>query len=218
VLLYLGTLLVSVPIALPFVHLVASARDMGLPPADALGLLGQLGLGSIAGRFLLGALADMLGRRRVFLLCCAGVAAATLLWAASPGRAGLTVFALAFGMLYGGFVALLPAFTVDCFGPRAAGRALGLLYTGRAAALFAAPVAAAALFAAGYTLPLAGAAVLGAAGTLVLGRVTPASRAWSAARGGPGALKVGTEPLPPPMALPPSPSPVRPEVTKCSDL
>jgi MFS transporter, OFA family, oxalate/formate antiporter len=114
---------VSVPVSLPFAHLAASALDLGLPRTRALGLVGLIGLGSIAGRFALGALADAAGRRATFLFCCAGVVAATLLWSVADAALLLRAFAFAFsfGALYGGFVALLPAFVTDCFGRRSAG-------------------------------------------------------------------------------------------------
>lgn len=173
---YAGTLLVSLPAVLPHAMLVATARDMGLGRHDALALLGLIGLGTIAGRFLLAALADALGRRGVFLACCAGMSAAMLPWALAETEAGLQAFALGFGALQGGFVALLPAFTADSFGARSVGGVLGVLYTSRGIALLAAPpllaVGVAAL--AGHALPVLAIALAGGAGTLLLARVRPA--------------------------------------------
>ncbi len=137
---YGGTLLVSLGIALPYALLVETARDLGLPPREAVALLGLIGLGSIAGRFVLGALADLLGRGRIFLGCCAAVGASLPLWAMAEGPLALQGFALIFGAAQGGFVALLPAFAADRFGVPRVGTVLGLLYTGRGVALLAAPV------------------------------------------------------------------------------
>jgi MFS family permease len=137
--LYAGTLLVSVPVSLPFAHLPHAAQDAGLPRGEALALLSMLGIGSIAGRFLLGALADEIGRRATFLGCCAGVAAATLLWATAEAPWAFTAFAIVFGAAYGGFVALLPAYTTDRFGRRSAAGIIGVLYTGRGVALLSWP-------------------------------------------------------------------------------
>jgi MFS family permease len=58
-----GTLLVSMPMTLPYGMLVATARDLGLPRGDAVALLGLIGLGSIAGRFLLAAAGGCAGAR-----------------------------------------------------------------------------------------------------------------------------------------------------------
>ena len=172
---YAGALLVSVPVSLPFAHLAASALDLGLPRTQALGLVGLIGLGSIAGRCALGALADAAGRRATFLFCCAGVAAATLLWSVADAAPLLRAFAFSFGALYGGFVALLPAFVTDCFGRRSAGGVIGLLYTSRGVALLAGPpaVALGAEFAGAHALPVAAASAAGLLGTVLLALARP---------------------------------------------
>ncbi|WP_137126499.1 MFS transporter [Roseomonas sp. HF4] len=168
--LYLGVLLVSITVALPFAHLVASARSLGFDRADALGLLGVIGIGSIAGRFVLGAVADLVGRRETFLACTMMLVAATMLWSQGTTFVALTAFALLFGLGWGGFVALLPAFVADQFGARRAGTMIGMLYTGRAIALLATP------FAAGFAMetlgshrvPVAVVALLGLAGVILI--------------------------------------------------
>ena len=168
---YLGTLLVSVPVSLPFAHLARSAETMGVPHDDALYLLSVIGIGSIAGRFALGALADEIGRRATFLACCTVVAALTELWAVADCPALFVVFALGFGAAYGGFVALLPAVTTDRFGRRSAGGIIGVLYTGRGfALLLAAPLLAVLVDGSGgYRLPLGLMALIGLAGVALLG-------------------------------------------------
>jgi MFS family permease len=167
---YAGTLLVSVPAVLPHALLVGTARDLGLARHEAVALLGLIGLGTIAGRFLVAALADMLGRRRVFLGCCGGMAASLFAWAFGGGELALQAFALGFGALQGGFVALLPAFVADAFGARSVGAVLGLLYTSRGLSLLAAPpaLAAAIALAGAHAWPVLGAAALGLGGTLLL--------------------------------------------------
>jgi MFS transporter, OFA family, oxalate/formate antiporter len=173
--LYGACFLISVPVGVPFAHLAAFAEAQGLPRGEALSFLSLIGLGSIGGRFALGAVADEVGRRQTFLGCCWGVAAATLWWAVSGSGLGMAVFALAFGVLYGGFVALLPAFTVDIFGRRAAGAVLGTLYTSRGLALLVGPPLVAVLAALSQThaLPLGVCACAGAAGALLMVRVRP---------------------------------------------
>lgn len=167
-----GTLLVSIPATLPHAMLAGTAREAGLARADALALLGLIGLGTIAGRFLIAAVADAIGRRATFLACCAGMSGSTVIWALAEDAAALQAFALAFGALQGGFVALLPAFGADTFGARSVGGVLGLLYTSRGVALLLAPPLVAALLAAvGHGVPLLAAAALGAAGSLMLARV-----------------------------------------------
>lgn len=170
--LWFGVLMVSVPATLPHAMLVGAARDMAMPWREAVGLLGLIGIGTIAGRFVVAAVSDAIGRRASFLACCAGMALSMLVWAVADRAGVLRGFALAFGALQGGFVALLPAFVVDAFGTRAAGARLGMLYTSRGLALLLAPPgASAAATAAGFGLPVAAAGGTGLAGTLLLLRV-----------------------------------------------
>jgi MFS transporter, OFA family, oxalate/formate antiporter len=167
---YGGTLLVSLPATLPHALLVSTARDMGLERAEAVALLGLIGLGTIVGRFLLAVVADLVGRRTVFLACCWGMAASMLAWAFAGDMLSLRIFALAFGALQGGFVALLPAFVADRFGARGLGGVLGLLYTSRGIALVAGPPAVGWAFALldGHEPPLVVVALFGAVGCALL--------------------------------------------------
>jgi MFS family permease len=167
---YLGTLLVSVPVSLPFAHLARSAESTGVARADALYLLSLIGVGSIAGRFALGALADEIGRRTTFLSCCVAVVGLTGFWAFADSHVVFVVFAVGFGAAYGGFVALLPAVTTDRFGRCSAGGVIGVLYTGRGLALLLAAPLLAVLVAGsgGYGLPLGLMTLAGAAGVVLL--------------------------------------------------
>jgi OFA family oxalate/formate antiporter-like MFS transporter len=170
---YLGILLVSCAVTLPYAMLVETARGIGVERHDALALLTLIGIGSIAGRFALAALADAVGRRATFLGCCVGLAAAMLIWAVAVDLATLRTFALLFGALHGGFIALLPAFVADSFGVHRVGGVLGVLFTSRGIALLAAPpVVAFGIGAmAGHLVPVLGVAVVGAVGSALLGRV-----------------------------------------------
>src|SRR5690606_31704251 len=127
--LYAACLLCSFGIFVPFVHLVPYATDRGVAPATAALLVGGIGLGSTAGRLLLGDLADRMGRRSSLVALMAGLAASQALWAISDGFAMLAAFALVYGVFYGGFVALLPALVMDYFGGRNVSGILGILYT-----------------------------------------------------------------------------------------
>jgi OFA family oxalate/formate antiporter-like MFS transporter len=168
----LGVLLVSLPAVLPHAMLEGLAHRAGLGSSEALALLGLIGLGTVAGRFLLALLADAVGRRAVFLACCAGMSLSMLLWAGAEDEATLQGFAFGFGALQGGFVALLPAFVADRFGPLGLGGVLGLLYTARGLGLIAAPPALAWVAAgAGAAVALPVVAALGLLGAVALLRV-----------------------------------------------
>lgn len=176
--LWLGTALASLPASLPQAMIVPSARAFGLPWAEAVALLGLIGIGTVAGRCAVAAASDMLGRRACFLACTIGMAASMLVWALATEAQTLRGFALAFGALQGGFVALLPAFAADVFGVGAIGGLIGLLYTGRAVALLAGPPALAAAAAApgGPRIALVAVAAAGLGGTLLLARAGRAPR------------------------------------------
>ena len=61
--LYAACLICSFGVFVPFVHLVPYARDHGVAARPAVLLLGAIGVGSTAGRFFLGGLADRMGRQ-----------------------------------------------------------------------------------------------------------------------------------------------------------
>jgi MFS transporter, MCT family, solute carrier family 16 (monocarboxylic acid transporters), member 13 len=144
--LYLGVAAASPSMFIPFAHVSASARDMGIADAQAVGLVGVIGVGSLVGRFVIGALADRLGRVLTLTLVQASAGLSYLLWNAAGGYVALVVFALWFGLSYGGIVSLLPAICMDLFGARAVSGIVGTLYTGAAVGNLLGPVLAGAVF------------------------------------------------------------------------
>jgi MFS family permease len=131
---------------IPFAHASAAARDLGIDDARAVGLVGLIGIGSLIGRFAIGALADRIGRLRTLTLLQASMALSYLLWWGAMGYVELAGFALWFGLSYGGIVALLPALCMDLFGARAVSSIIGTLYTGAGAGNLFGPVLAGAVF------------------------------------------------------------------------
>ncbi len=154
--LYAANLICSFGVFVPFVHLVPYARDHGVSAASAVLLLGIIGIGSTAGRFFLGGLADRLGRQRSLLLMFAGMALALASWVAATGLWSLGAFACAFGVFYGGWVAVLPAVVMDYFGGRNVSGLIGILYTSVAFGTLVGPSAAgfAFDFSHSYTVPI----------------------------------------------------------------
>ena len=61
IVLYVACTICSFGVFVPFVHLVPYAMDQGVPKATAVLLLGAIGVGSTAGRFVLGGVADRMG-------------------------------------------------------------------------------------------------------------------------------------------------------------
>ncbi|WP_341886841.1 MFS transporter [Variovorax sp. YR752] len=140
--LYAACLISSFGLFVPFVHLVPYALDHGVAASSAVLLLGAIGVGSTAGRFFLGGLADRMGRHYALPLMSAGMALSLVVWAVSGGFWGLALFAFAYGVFYGGFVALLPALVMDWFGGRHIGAIIGILYTSVAIGTLIGPSAA----------------------------------------------------------------------------
>ncbi len=144
--LYLGVLTAAPTMFIPFAHASAAARDLGIGEARAVGLVGLIGIGSLVGRFAIGALADRIGRLRTLTLLQASMALSYQLWWGAGGYVALALFALWFGLSYGGIVALLPALCMDLFGARAVSSIIGTLYSGAAIGNLFGPVVAGAAF------------------------------------------------------------------------
>ena len=127
--LYAACLISAFGVFVPFVHLVPFAVDHQVTPAHAVLLLGMIGVGSTAGRFFLGGIADRLGRDAFLIAMYAGMAVSLAIWAVAGDFWSLAAFALLFGVFYGGWVAILPAVVTDHFGGRYVGGIIGILYT-----------------------------------------------------------------------------------------
>ena len=154
--LYAACFICSFGLFVPFVHLVPYALDHGVAQSAAVLLVGAIGVGSTAGRFLLGGLADRLGRPLSFLLMFVGMGLSFVVWFFSASLWPLALFALAYGVFYGGFVALAPAVVIDYFGGRHASSLIGILYTSVAFGTLIGPSAAGFAFdvSHSYTLPI----------------------------------------------------------------
>ena len=154
--LYAACFICSFGLFVPFVHLVPYALDHGVAQSAAVLLVGAIGVGSTAGRFLLGGLADRLGRPLSFLLMFVGMGFSFVVWFFSTSLWPLALFALAYGVFYGGFVALAPAIVIDYFGAHHASSLIGILYTSVAFGTLLGPSAAGFAFdvSHSYTLPI----------------------------------------------------------------
>ena len=131
---------------IPFAHISAAARDIGVADAQAVALVGMIGIGSLVGRFAIGALADRIGRGQTLVLMQLSMGASYLLWHVADGYTAFVLFALWFGLSYGGIVSLLPALCMDLFGARAVAGIIGSLYSGAALGNLLGPVVAGAVF------------------------------------------------------------------------
>jgi OFA family oxalate/formate antiporter-like MFS transporter len=154
--LYAACFICSFGLFVPFVHLVPYALDHGIASSAAVLLVGAIGVGSTAGRFLLGGMADRLGRPLSFLIMFVGMGLSFVIWLFATSLWPLAAFALVYGIFYGGFVALAPAVVIDYFGSRQASSLIGIVYTSVAFGTLIGPSAAGFVFdvSHSYTLPI----------------------------------------------------------------
>jgi MFS family permease len=179
--LYAACLICSFGVFVPFVHLVPFARDHGMTAATAALLLSVIGIGSTAGRFFLGTIADRMGRERSLLMMFIGMAASLSIWALSADVWSLAVFAFVYGVFYGGWVAVLPAVVTDYFGGRNVSGIIGALYTSVAFGTLIGPSAAGFAFdlSHSYELPIVAGAATNILAALIVA-LTPRAASPSA--------------------------------------
>ncbi len=103
--------------------------DRALGQGDAANVLSIVLFGSLAGRVLMGWLADRWPRKRVMLLIYLIVAASIPLLAQAPSRPALWLAALVFGIGLGGDYMIIPLMAADLFGLRLMGRVMGIVLT-----------------------------------------------------------------------------------------
>ena len=144
--LYLGALISAPVMFIPFAHISAAARDAGLPDAQAVGLVGLIGIGSVTGRFGIAWVANRWGRIQTLLLMQCLLGLTYFVWAGAQEAWMFSIFALCFGLSYGSIVSLMPAICMELFGGKAVSAIIGTLYTGAALGNLLGPVLAGKIF------------------------------------------------------------------------
>lgn len=109
------------------IHIVPHATRSGIPQIAAASILSLIAGLSIVSRASMGALSDKLGARKALVLCLV-VATLALVWLifAREIRA-FYVFAIAFGLAYGGIIPLATLVPSELFGTRSLGVIIGAL-------------------------------------------------------------------------------------------
>jgi MFS family permease len=148
-------------------HLKLYLRDLNFTQSQAANVMSFVLLSSLAGRVLMGWLADLFHRKYIMILIYAIVATAIplLLMPDFPGR--VYMFAVFFGIGLGGDYMIIPLMAGDLFGIRALGRIMGIILVADGIAESTFPMLVGALydFAKSYTpgfLVLIGIAITGA--------------------------------------------------------
>jgi MFS family permease len=108
-------------------HLKLYLRDLNFSQSQAAHVISLVLLSSLAGRVLMGWLADLIRRKYVMILIYMIVASAIplLLMPDFPGR--IYIFAVIFGIGLGGDYMIIPLMAGDLFGVKALGRTMGII-------------------------------------------------------------------------------------------
>lgn len=111
------------------VHIIPYSGTIGISAADASLGLSCLGIGTIIGRVVIGALSDRIGRPPALIICSSveAVAIFTLLSVNSTPSLFLVMLLLGFG--YGGWVVLNLVIMGDFFGVKSLGTIIGVYFT-----------------------------------------------------------------------------------------
>ena len=107
------------------VHVVVHATGLGLSPTSAAGLMTAIGALGVVGRVGLGSLADRHGAKRLMVAQFALLSLSLLWFAAARDTWSIYGCALSFGFAFGGIVPLNSHMMAELFGLRAHGAVLG---------------------------------------------------------------------------------------------
>jgi MFS family permease len=135
-----------IAVFVPFAHVVAFAKDLGIGPLAASTVLSSIGLGGLFGRLGAGPLSDRIGRRTTLALLLSLQVGAFLLFATSHGLLLLYPAAMLFGATYGGSTTMFPAIVGDQFGRLYAGSIVGAIFASAGSFAAVGPYVAAAIY------------------------------------------------------------------------
>jgi MFS family permease len=117
-----------VAMAMPMVHLIAYATDLGHPSARAAEMLAALLAGAVVSRLLFGALADRIGGLWTLLIGSAGQLLMLSSFTLVESLLGLYVIAALFGLVYGGIVPCYAIIVRELFPLRQVGSRIGIVF------------------------------------------------------------------------------------------
>jgi MFS family permease len=108
-------------------HLKLYLRDLNFTQSQAAHVISLVLLSSLAGRVLMGWLADLINRKYVMILIYLIVASAIPLLLVGDFSGRIYIFAVVFGIGLGGDYMIIPLLAGDLFGVRALGRTMGII-------------------------------------------------------------------------------------------
>lgn len=109
------------------IHIVPHARDIGISPHRAAGVLSTIGAVSMLGRFVSGLTIDRTGSKQIMCICF-GLLIISLLWLTQADTVWkLYAFACIYGVAHGGFFTAISPIMAELFGIRAHGSLFGVV-------------------------------------------------------------------------------------------
>lgn len=99
-----------------FVHIVAYCEGIGLSTEDSALALSLIGCASIAGRVIIGMMADKFGTTNTLISSMVVLIACVLIWTHVESLAGLLVLSCCYGFFAGGFPSLPPSIIAEYYG------------------------------------------------------------------------------------------------------
>ena len=112
------------------VHIAPHATDIGKSTATAAGLVATIGIASITGKVLFGRIGDRIGNKSIYMICFS-MMVFSLLWL-TPTRQALLLylFAVVFGLAYGGNATSQSPLVATLFGLQSHGIIMGTVNNG----------------------------------------------------------------------------------------
>lgn len=106
-------------------HIIPHATDIGISPVNAAIVLALIGFTSFPARVVVGAMSDRMGRKKAAVICGLTQAIATVWLVGLHDLWALYVFAVVYGIGYGGYDTPVAALVGDLFGLRNLGVIIG---------------------------------------------------------------------------------------------
>jgi MFS family permease len=174
-------------------HLAPHASGLGFSAASGASLVATIGGASVVGKIWLGSAADRIGNKNVYLIGFALLAASLFGLAPLTSLWGLYLFAIVFGLAYGGLAAAHSPLVAWLFGMRRHGLIFGVTFNGWTIGCALGPIVAGYVFdsTGSYQTAFVGCAVLALVGLVLTSTLTPIAHEVHAA---PPTPKLGSVP------------------------
>ncbi len=176
-----GSTLIVGAIGAVIQHFILFLRDQGYSATGASRFLSVLLASSLAGRVLVGYMADRFSKKNIMALFYFLIGAAVLLLGVTHGPIALWIFTVAFGFSMGADYMLIPLVVAECFGTTSLGKLLALIIMGYSLGQWGAPWMVGRIFDAQHSYELAwrimaAAALVGAAAVYAVSNVSAENR------------------------------------------